>query len=225
MKEFHFLGASKSSVAIIFDIITEIHGPSIFKFYPNLDKEILPALPIKNFKYKIENLGTTPDDSEQVFLATPGPFNKASVFHYFKDFHGILEHRYFNIIHPSAYVADSSALNNGVLIEPHVIISSQVRIGFGVLVKRGSSVGHHSTIGLFTDINPGVVISGNVRIGVGCEIGTGAMIRDSVTIGDNVVIGMGSVVTKDIPSNCIAYGNPCKVVKELPELKIYSGIR
>ena len=37
----------------------------------------------------------------------------------------------------------------------------------------------------------------------------------NVTIGDNVVIGAGSVVTKDIPSNTVAIGNPCKVVKIL----------
>jgi maltose O-acetyltransferase len=36
-----------------------------------------------------------------------------------------------------------------------------------------------------------------------------------VTIGDNVTVGAGSVVTKDIPSNSIAVGNPCKVIKTL----------
>ena len=36
-----------------------------------------------------------------------------------------------------------------------------------------------------------------------------------VTIGDNVTIGAGSVVTKDIPSNTVAYGNPCRVVKNI----------
>ena len=36
-----------------------------------------------------------------------------------------------------------------------------------------------------------------------------------VTIGDNVVIGAGSVVTKDIPSNVVAVGNPCKVLKSI----------
>ncbi len=35
-----------------------------------------------------------------------------------------------------------------------------------------------------------------------------------VTIGDNVVIGAGSIVTKDIPSNMVAYGNPCRVIRE-----------
>ena len=36
-----------------------------------------------------------------------------------------------------------------------------------------------------------------------------------VTIGDNVVIGVGSIVNKDIPSNSVAVGNPCKVIKEI----------
>jgi galactoside O-acetyltransferase len=38
-----------------------------------------------------------------------------------------------------------------------------------------------------------------------------------VTIGDNTVIGAGSIVTKDIPSNVVAVGNPCKVMREIGE--------
>lgn len=53
-----------------------------------------------------------------------------------------------------------------------------------------------------------------VIIGDNVWIGGGAIIMPGVTIGDNVVIGAGSVVTKDIPSNKIAYGNPCRVIKE-----------
>lgn len=53
-----------------------------------------------------------------------------------------------------------------------------------------------------------------VIIGDRVWIGGGAIIMPGVTIGDNVVIGAGSVVTKDIPSNSIAYGIPCRVVRE-----------
>ena len=53
-----------------------------------------------------------------------------------------------------------------------------------------------------------------VTIGNHVWIGGGAIIMPGVTIGDNVVIGAGSVVTKDIPDNTIAYGNPCRVVRE-----------
>lgn len=53
-----------------------------------------------------------------------------------------------------------------------------------------------------------------VIIGDRVWIGGGVIIMPGVTIGDNVVIGAGSVVTKDIPSDVIAYGNPCRVVRE-----------
>ena len=56
-----------------------------------------------------------------------------------------------------------------------------------------------------------------VRIGRNCWIGAGAVILPGVTIGDNTVIGAGSVVTKDIPANVVAVGNPCRVLREIGE--------
>lgn len=53
-----------------------------------------------------------------------------------------------------------------------------------------------------------------VRIGNHVWIGGGAIIMPGVTIGDNVVIGAGSVVTRDIPSNKIAFGSPCRVIRD-----------
>ena len=54
-----------------------------------------------------------------------------------------------------------------------------------------------------------------VHIGNNCWIGAGALIMPGVTIGDNSVIGAGSVVTKDIPANVVAVGNPCKILREI----------
>jgi len=56
-----------------------------------------------------------------------------------------------------------------------------------------------------------------VHIGKNCWIGAGAIILPGVTVGDNTVIGAGSVVTKDIPSNVVAVGNPCRVMREISE--------
>lgn len=56
-----------------------------------------------------------------------------------------------------------------------------------------------------------------VRIGKNCWIGAGAIILPGINIGDNSVIGAGSVVTKDIPSNVVAVGNPCRVIKEISD--------
>ncbi len=54
-----------------------------------------------------------------------------------------------------------------------------------------------------------------VRIGRNCWIGAGALIMPGITIGDNVVVGAGSVVTKDLPSNVVAVGNPCRILREI----------
>ena len=56
-----------------------------------------------------------------------------------------------------------------------------------------------------------------VHIGRNCWIGAGAVIMPGVTIGDNSVIGAGSVVSKDIPANVVAYGNPSRVAREISE--------
>ncbi len=57
----------------------------------------------------------------------------------------------------------------------------------------------------------------SVKIGRNCWLGAGVIVVPGVTIGDNSVIGAGSVVTKDIPSNVVAVGNPCRVLREIGE--------
>lgn len=54
-----------------------------------------------------------------------------------------------------------------------------------------------------------------IIIGNDCWFGCNVTVCPGVTIGDNVVIGAGSVVTRDIPSNSLAFGNPCRVQREI----------
>ena len=56
-----------------------------------------------------------------------------------------------------------------------------------------------------------------VHIGRNCWIGAGVVIVPGVTVGNNVVIGAGSIVTKDIPDNVVAVGNPCRVLRKIGE--------
>lgn len=54
-----------------------------------------------------------------------------------------------------------------------------------------------------------------VVIGSDCWLGANVVVCPGVTVGDNCVIGAGSVVTRSVPANCFAAGNPCKVIREL----------
>ena len=54
-----------------------------------------------------------------------------------------------------------------------------------------------------------------VRIGRNCWLGAGVVVLPGVTIGDNTVVGAGSVVTKDLPANVVAAGNPCRVLRPI----------
>lgn len=54
-----------------------------------------------------------------------------------------------------------------------------------------------------------------IKIGRNCWLGAGAIVLPGVTIGDNTVIGAGSVVTKNVPANVVAVGNPCRVMRAI----------
>lgn len=98
-----------------------------------------------------------------------------------------------------------------------VLDVGKVKIGDNVLIAPNVSIytaGHP----VHPDSrNTGYEYGIPVTIGNNVWIGGNSVILPGVTIGDNVVIGAGSVVTKDIPHNVIAAGNPCKVIREITE--------
>ncbi|TVP52958.1 MAG: acetyltransferase [Mongoliibacter sp.] len=215
MKSASLLGISKDTSAILFDMFQDLYGISKLDFYINQEKYVEPFTPTFQFPYEAHPINSYSQISGQVFFGASGASNKKAIFNYFLTKFQIDRDRYHQLVHPTSYVAPSSVLAKGVLIEPNTVIGSQTSIGFGVFVKRGASIGHHNTIGDFTDINPGAVLSGKVNIGSGSTIGSGTVVKDNISIGENTIIGIGSVVTKDIPSNCIAFGNPCKIIREI----------
>ncbi len=111
----------------------------------------------------------------------------------------------------------------------HVHLGKNVYTNFGVTFVDDT----HIYIGDYTMLGPNVVIAtaGHpiepslrqkglqynmpVTIGRNCWLGAGVIVMPGVTIGDNTVIGAGSIVTKDIPSNVVAVGNPCRVLREV----------
>lgn len=93
----------------------------------------------------------------------------------------------------------------------------------GNKVKFGDNVFIAPNCGFYTAGHPldyktrneGLEYTKPIEVGNNVWIGGNVIVLPGVKIGDNVVIGAGSVVNKDIPSNSVAVGNPCKVIKEL----------
>ena len=113
----------------------------------------------------------------------------------------------------------------------HVHFGSNVYANFGLTTVDDT----HIYVGDCTMFGPNVIVASAghpicpelrekayqynfpVHIAKNCWIGAGVVIVPGVSIGDNTVIGAGSIVTKDIPANSVAVGNPCRVLREINE--------
>lgn len=131
-------------------------------------------------------------------------------------------------------------IGEGCYIEPpfhsnwggsHVHFGSHIYANFNLTLVDDT----HIYVGDYTMFGPNVTIAtaghpispvlrekvyqynAPVHIGRNCWLGAGVIVVPGVTIGDNSVIGAGSIVTKDIPDNVVAVGNPCKVMREIDE--------
>ncbi len=103
--------------------------------------------------------------------------------------------------------------------------SAKLEIGSKVAISSGVHIYTHDTSFHKAMNTPKLpegahVLRAPVKIGNNVQIGANSIILPGVTIGDNVIIGALSLVNKDIPSNSIAVGNPCKVIKNIENEKI-----
>lgn len=101
----------------------------------------------------------------------------------------------------------------------NLVILDGAKVTFGDNVFIGPDCGFH-TAGHPIDFerrNQGLEYAYPITVGDNVWIGAGVQVMPGVSIGSNVVIGGGSVVVKDIPSNCVAVGNPCKVIRAITE--------
>jgi len=120
-------------------------------------------------------------------------------------------------VHFTSTVIAADKISKGILCDPGdnpncyiqaingLELGSNVGFGTGVKVL---SANHHP------EAHAQHVAEGPICIGNDVFIGANSVILPGVRIGNNVIVGAGSVVTKDLPANVIAVGNPCKIIKE-----------
>ena len=111
------------------------------------------------------------------------------------------------VIRPGCmFFGESSILESSIIIEDNVMLGSSVSI----------YINNHK----FDNIHIPIIDQGHypaspVILKKGCWIGANVVVLPGVTIGENSVIGAGAIVTKSIPKNVIAAGNPAKIIKEI----------
>lgn len=112
-----------------------------------------------------------------------------------------------------------SAIGKGTFINHNAYLMDGGTISIGEHCFIGPNCGMYTAIhALDSDQrNAGIEKALPIKIGNNCWIGADVTILPGVTIGDNSVIGAKSVVTKNIPSNVVALGNPCKVQRQITE--------
>ncbi|WP_418113279.1 sugar O-acetyltransferase [Vibrio scophthalmi] len=138
-----------------------------------------------------------------------------------------LLHRLFGQVGKDCYIEPPLRANWG----KHTKVGDRFYANFNLTLVDDTTItiGHHVMIGpnvtLTTaghPIDPAIrqqVAQFNIPITVGDNVWIGAnvVVLPGVTIGENSVIGAGSVVTKDVPANVVAVGNPCRVLREISE--------
>ncbi|MGW8168502.1 MAG: acetyltransferase [Sulfurovaceae bacterium] len=118
------------------------------------------------------------------------------------------------LVHPNSIVSPSTAIGEGSVVMPLVVINAKAQIGNGIILNSGCVVEHECVIEDFVHISPAVALAGNVRVGELTHIGIGSNVIQGISIGANCIVGAGSVVVKNIKNNKKAYGNPCQEIGE-----------
>lgn len=106
---------------------------------------------------------------------------------------------------------DSGYMNAGSQIR----CQKHIKIGKNVAISRNVMIWDTDAHKIVYEDGRESTVKQEVIIGDNVWIGNGSIILKGVRIGDNVVVGAGSIVNKDIPSDCIAVGNPVKVIRKI----------
>lgn len=117
------------------------------------------------------------------------------------------------VVHPSATVAASAQIGEGTFVAAGAVIAPEAVVGRCAIINHRAVVDHDCEVGDFAHLSPGCTLSGTVRIGDRSHLGTASCVVQGVRIAEDALIGAGSVVIDDVPARVVAYGNPCRIVR------------
>lgn len=156
-------------------------------------------------------------DNVEVVIALGEPEYKKTLYYKVKE----KKYRLANVVHPMAWISPSAKLEQGSIVHAQSFISSDVLIEENTCIGPGVVIGHDCIVRRNCQIAPNVAFGGYCEVGEGVYIGMNVSVKEEIKIGKNSIIGMGSIVSRDIPENVIALGNPARVMKHKDGTKVF----
>lgn len=179
---------------------------NIIGYVDRVEKEINP--------YKLQYLGADeilnnkPYDKAQLFIAIGDNHIRSKIYTSLKD-----NYSFATIVHPRSIQSSQIIIGEGTIIAAGAIINPMAELGKACIINTGAIIEHECKLADFVHVAPGAVLAGNVSIGDASFIGANAVIKQGINIGKNVTIGAGTVVISDVPDNCVAVGNPSRILQ------------
>lgn len=120
-------------------------------------------------------------------------------------FEKIKDSGYFvpTLIHPSAQIAPTAQIGEGVIVMENAVIGSDVKVGNDVIINTGCVVSHDCVICDHARISPGAILAGEVKVGENALIGMGATVYLGIKIGKNAVISNGQNIFCDVADRAV----------------------
>lgn len=117
------------------------------------------------------------------------------------------------LVHPSAVVARSAALEPGAVAMPRAVLGAQARVGRLVIVNTAAVVEHDCVLEEGVHVAPGAVLCGGVRVGARAVVGAGAVVAPGLSVGAGAVVGAGAAVVADVPAGAVVAGVPAREIR------------
>lgn len=147
-----------------------------------------------------------PEDGDQLLMAVGDPIAKKKLYAELKEKGA----SFAQLIHPSAVVARTAKLGEGVVVCPQAFVSADAIVGELCAINGNASVGHDVKLGAFSTLSSHVDLTGWVQVDECVFLGSGARVLPKVKIATGARIGAGAVVMRSVPVDAVVYAPPAK---------------
>ena len=165
---------------------------------------------LDGFSYEIPCFGTitaySPQPGDKLLMAIGDPKVKKMLFADLK----AKGASFAQLIHPSAVIARTAKLGEGVVVCPQAFVSADASVGDLCAINGNSSVGHDVRLGSFSTLSSHVDLMGWVRVEECAFFGSGARVLPKVKIGSGARVGAGSVVIRSVLADSVVFAPPAK---------------